>query len=139
MGLFGTVRSLLGGSNADSGSGGAAPPELFGPVARVYAETGEGPDEKWAAAEHEGMVEVLVTAAGEPGPEDPADTESVERHIESLGGGVEHAHGGGTVSGMVHRSKLRELGAHEDVVRVDVTRTGGDVREDPDYPDSTAE
>jgi hypothetical protein len=135
MGLFDSVRSLLGGSEA--GGEGEAPSDLFGPVARVYVETGEGPAEEWTAAEREGMVEVLVTAAGEPGPEEPVDTETVEAHIESLGGGVEHAHGGGTVSGMVHKSKLRELGDHPDVVRVEVTRTGGDVREDPDYPGNT--
>jgi hypothetical protein len=136
MGLFDSVRSLLGGSGPENGDG-DAPSELFGPVARVYVETGEGPDEEWTAAEHEGMVEVLVKVAGEPGPEDPVDTEAVEAHIDSLGGGVEHAHGGGTVSGMVHKSKLRELGDHPDVVRVEVTRTGGDVREDPDYPGDT--
>jgi len=133
MGVFDRVRSLLGRDDSEED----VSPELFGPVARVYVETGEGPDEEWTAAEHEGMVEVLVKVAGEPGPEDPVDTEAVEGHIESLGGGVEHAHGGGTVSGMVHKSKLRELGAHEDVERVEVTRTGGDVREDPDYPGST--
>lgn len=133
MGVFDRIRSLLGGDDSAE----AVSPELFGPVARVYVETGEGPDEEWTAAEHEGMVEVLVTAVGEPGPEDPVDTEGVEAHIESLGGGVEHAHGGGTVSGMVHKSKLRELGSHEDVKRVEVTRTGGDVREDPDYPGNT--
>ena len=139
MGLFDTVRSVLGGGGSDERAGGRAeaPDDLFGPVASVYVETGEGPDEEWTAAEHEGMVEVLVKVAGEPGPEDPVDTEAVEAHVETLGGGVEHAHGGGTVSGMVHKSKLRELGAHEEVVRVEVTRTGGDVREDPDYPGDT--
>ena len=139
MGLFDSVRSLLGGSGAEGGDdeGGGEPPELFGPVARVYVETGEAPDEEWAAAEHEGMVEVLVKVVGEPGPEDPVDTEAVEAHVEALGGGVEHAHGGGTVSGMVHKSKLRELGDHPEVERVEVTRTGGDVREDPDYPGNT--
>lgn len=136
MGLFDSVRSLLGGSGADGGDGtrDGASSELFGPVARVYVETGEAPDEEWAAAEREGMVEVLVKVAGDPGPEEPVDTEAVEAHVESLGGGVEHAHGGGTVSGMVHKSKLRALGDHPDVERVEVTRTGGDVREDPDYP-----
>ncbi|MFC7228978.1 hypothetical protein N0B31_16355 [Salinirubellus salinus] len=139
MGLFDSVRSLLGGSGPEGGNdaGTATPSDLFGPVARVYVETGEGPDEEWTAAEREGMVEVLVAAAGEPTPEEPVDTETVEAHIESLGGGVEHAHGGGTVSGMVHKSRLQELGDHPDVVRVEVTRTGGDVREDPDYPGNT--
>lgn len=154
MGLIDTLRALFGGDEGESPRGGNEPGSrsaggrgdggdesdgeqpLYGPVARVYVETGEAPDEEWAAAERDGVVEVLVTAAGEPTPEEPVDTETVEAHLESLDGAVEHAHGGGTISGLVHKSRLGELGAHEDVVRVEVIRTGGDVTEDPDYPGS---
>jgi hypothetical protein len=128
MGLLDTVRSLF------CADGASLSPDTFGPVARSYVETGDAPDETWAAAERDGRVNVLVTAVGEPTPEQPVETDAVEAHLRRLDGHVEHAHGGGTVSGWMDKARLADLAAHAKVARVEVTRPGGDVTDDPDYP-----
>jgi hypothetical protein len=124
MNPFNAVRSLLGGGG-ELGT--------LGPVARAYAEGG-APSEEWAAAERDGRVNVLVTVAGEPTPEQPVDTDAVEARIRGLGGYVEHAHGGGFVSGWLAPDEIRSLAASNGVERVEVTRPGGNVTDDPDYP-----
>jgi hypothetical protein len=70
----------------------------------------------------------------EPGPEGFVDTDDLERHLEAVGGDVEHAHGGGTVSGWVPTEMLVELARGPDVARVEVTiPDDGPVREDPEF------
>jgi hypothetical protein len=127
MGLLDRVLSVLGRGSSTDGA-------TLCPVARSYVDTGEAPDEKWAAAEHEGRVNVLVRAVGEPTPESPVETDGVEAHVRSLNGVVEHAHGGGTVSGWLPHDQLAALANHPDVARVEVTQPGGGVTDDPDYP-----
>lgn len=147
MGLLGPLRRLFasgddedGGATAPTatptrGDGGGEPPAgvELGPVARSYVETGE-PPEGAPNPERDGRVNVLVTMDREAGPEGFVDTDDLERHIESLDGDVEHAHGGGTVSGWVSTRALSELARGPDVARVEVTiPDDGPVREDPEF------
>lgn len=146
MGLLDPLRRLFAdGGNEDDGPGESTPAPArgdggrppggveFGPVARSYVETGV-PPEGAPDPERDGRVNVLVTMDRDPGPEGFVDTEDLERHIESLGGDVEHAHGGGTVSGWVTTEALAELADGPDVTRVEVTiPEDGPVREDPKF------
>ncbi|MEF8791575.1 MAG: hypothetical protein V5A61_15725 [Haloarculaceae archaeon] len=148
MGLLDALRRLLSpGADGDTGADGAGaapargdggePPDgvELGPVARSYVETG-GPPAGAPDPERDGRVNVLVTMGRDPGPEGFVDTEDLERHIEALGGDVEHAHGGGTVSGWVPTEMLAELARGPEVVRVEVTiPDDGPVREDPEFED----
>jgi len=133
MGLFGSLRRLFAPGDDENdgapaptgtarGDGRGEPPAgvEFGPVARSYVETGGAP-EGAPDPERDGRVNVLVTMDRDPEPGGFVDTEDLERHIESLGGDVEHAHGGGTVSGWVATEKLSELAEGPDVARVEVT------------------
>ena len=148
MGLFDPLRRLLAdggdGSRESRGEGGAnaapAPDggELpdgveLGPVARSYVETGAPPTGA-PDPERDGRVNVLVTMDREPGPEGFVDTDDLERHVEAVGGEVEHAHGGGTVSAWVPTGALEALAAGPDVARLEVTiPEDGHVREDPEF------
>ena len=146
MGLLDPFRRLFadgGDENDGLGAPGAVPapdggPELpdgveFGPAARSYVETG-APPEGAPDPERDGRVNVLVTMDREPGPEGFVDTDDLERHLEAVGGDVEHAHGGGTVSGWVPTEALVELARGPDVARVEVTiPDDGPVREDPAF------
>ena len=146
MGLLDPFRRLLAdgddegdgrgapGAAPTRGDGGGLPDGVeFGPVARSYVETG-APPEGAPDPERDGRVNVLVTMDREPEPEGFVDTDDLERHLESVGGDVEHAHGGGTVSGWVPTEMLPELAEGPDVARVEVTiPDDGPVREDPAF------
>lgn len=144
MGLLDPLRRLFapGADEADGTAapargdgGGEGPPDgiEFGPAARSYVETG-GPPEGAPDPERDGRLNVLVTMDRDTGPEGFVDTDDLERYIESLDGDVEHAHGGGTVSGWIPKEALSELAASPDVTRVEVTiPDDGPVREDPEF------
>ena len=146
MGLLDPLRRLFStGSDAAGGTedasvatipdGGPEPPDgvEFGPVARSYVEAG-APPEGAPDPERDGRLNVLVTMDRGPGPEGFVDTDDLERHIESAGGEVEHAHGGGTVSGWVPTDSLVELAEGPDVARVEVTiPDDGPVHDDPEF------
>ncbi len=146
MGLLDPLRRLFPADR--DGTGGAEEPGTatvpdggpglpdgveFGPVARSYAETGAPPTGA-PNPERDGRVNVLVSLDREPGPEGFVDTDDLERHIEAVGGDVEHAHGGGTVSGWVPIGSLVDLASGPDVTRIEVTiPDDGPVREDPEF------
>jgi len=149
MGLLDPLRRLLAAGGDDDSSAGSEvtdaarargdgrgePPDgvELGPIARSYVET-KGPPEGAPDPERDGRVNVLVTMDRDPGPEGFVDTEDLEAYIEAVGGDVEHAHGGGTVSGWVSTEMLAELAGGPDVARVEVTiPDDGPVREDPEY------
>lgn len=146
MGLFDPLRRLFPtGSDAARGTGEPSTatvpdggPELpdgveLGPVARSYVETG-APPEGAPDPERAGQLNVLITMGREPGPEGFVDTDDLERHIETIGGDVEHAHGGGTVSAWVPAGSLADLAGGPDVARTEVTiPDGGPVRDDPAF------
>ena len=144
MGLLDPLRRLFADGGDDVGEetpdcvtvpDGGAPPDgvEFGPVARSYVETG-GPPADAPDPERDGRVNVLVTMDREPGPEGFVDTDDLERHVEAVGGAVEHAHGGGTVSAWVPADALAALARGPDVARVEVTiPDDGPVREDPEF------
>lgn len=150
MGLFDPLRRLFAGGDdgvdgdGDGEAGANAPParsdggELpdgveFDPVARSYVETG-GPPADAPDPERDGRVNVLVTMDRGPGPEGFVDTDDLERHVEAVGGEVEHAHGGGTVSAWVPPRALAELARGPDLARVEVTiPDDGPVRADPEF------
>jgi hypothetical protein len=148
MGLLDPLRRLFApGSDEEDGAaapdatparsdgGGAELPDgvEFGPVARSYVRTGRPPADA-PDPERDGRVNVLVTMDREPGPEGFVDTDDLERYIESIDGDVEHAHGGGTVSGWVPTGALSDLAEGPDVARVEVTiPDDGPVREDPEF------
>ena len=122
-------------STAAVADGGPKPPDgvELGPVARSYVETGSPPSGA-PNPERDGRLNVLVTMDRDAGPEGFVDTDDLERHIEAVGGEVEHAHGGGTVSGWIPTTSLVELARGPDVARVEVTiPDDGPVRDDPEF------
>lgn len=148
MGLLDPLRRLFAGGDEDDGDDedggvertrttdgaeGTTADVDFGPVARSYLETG-GPPAGAPEPERDGRLSVLVTSNRDAGPEGLVETDDLEARIAMLGGEVEHAHGGGTVSAWIPTDALAELAEGPSVARIEVTiPDDGGVREDPEF------
>jgi hypothetical protein len=120
------------GTGATGGPGGTADGD-YGPDARSYVETG-GPPSGAPEPERDGRLSVLVTSNRDAGPEGLVETDDLEARIAMLGGEVDHAHGGGTVSAWLPTDALAELAEGPSVARIEVTiPDDGGVREDPEF------
>jgi len=124
MGVFDRLGSLF--LRLEGGGSDSQPPAL-GEVARAYVETGEAPNESWAAREGtNGEVHVVVTVQAEDGefPE-REDIEAVGTDIGALGGEVSHAEETGVLLAQIRKSRLGDLAEYDRIRQIEVTRGPG--------------
>jgi len=124
MGVLDRIGSLL--LRIEPGSSDTGPRKL-GEVARTYVETGEAPNESWAAREGtNGEVHVVVTVQAEDGefPE-REDIEAVGTDIGALGGEVSHAEETGVLLAQIRKSRLGDLAEYDRIRQIEVTRGPG--------------